>query len=201
MSAIWRSVILSPLGTPLTYWSIVSSSERSPLPAAWSSRVAVKVLVTLPIRWCTSGGIGSPEARSATPRVRTHVYRGVCTAATTPGASLPLKDFFNAASRSAVDACSPPPLVWVPAAESPLLPSSPPHPLPSRSTNPVTRSTPFHIDRCIFWTNKRDPSQSAIEPYTRTPRKPRLPPALTFPNATSRKTSSPPPAYTFPISP
>jgi hypothetical protein len=121
MSAIWRSVILSPLGTPFTYWLIVSSSERSPSSAAWRSRVAVKVLVRLPILWCTSGVIGSPEARSATPRARTHVYLEVCPAATTPGASLSLKDFSNAASRSALVACSPPPLVWVPAAESPLL--------------------------------------------------------------------------------
>src|SRR5215218_2844517 len=186
MLAICLSVILSPLGTPLTYWSIVSSSERSPSASACRSRVAVKVLVTLPIRWCTSGVIDSPEARSATPRARTHVYRGVCTAATTPGASLSLKDFSNAASSSAVDACSLSPVVWVPAAESPLLPSPPLHPLPSRSTNPVTRSTPFHIDRCIFWTNKRDPSQSAIDLHTRTRRKPRLPPAPTFPNTPSR---------------
>jgi hypothetical protein len=166
--AIWRSVISSPLGTPLTYLSIVSSSERSPSPAAWRSRVAVKVLVTLPIRWYTSGVIGSSEVRSTPPRARIHVYSGVCTAATTPGASLSLKDFFNAASRSALVACSPPLLVWVPAAESPLLPSPPLHPFPSRSTNPITRSAAFHIDRCIFWTNKRDPSQSAIDPYTRT---------------------------------
>src|SRR5215208_8236068 len=123
MSDICLSVILSPLGTPLTYLSIGSSSERSPLSAALSRRVAVKVLVTLPIRWCTSGVIGSPEARSATPRARTHVYSGVCTAATTPGASLSLKDFLNAASRWALVGCSPPPLVWVAEAASPLLPS------------------------------------------------------------------------------
>ena len=119
MFAICLSVISSPLGTPLMYWSIVSSSERSPSAAACRSRVAVKVLVTLPIRWYTSGVIGSSEARSATPRARIHVYSGVCTAATTPGAALCLKDFFSAASRSAVDACSPPPpAVVVSAAES-----------------------------------------------------------------------------------
>src|SRR5215212_2174360 len=106
MSDICLSVISSPLGTPLTYWSIVSSSERSPLSAALSRSVAVKVLVTLPILWCTSGVIGTPEARSATPRARTHVYWAVCTAATTPGASLSLKDLSNAGSRSALDACS-----------------------------------------------------------------------------------------------
>src|SRR5215210_946598 len=193
MSAICLSVISSPLGTPFMYLSIVSSSERSPSSAALSRRVAVKVLVMLPIRWCTSGVIGFPEARSATPMACTHVYRGACTAATTPGASLSLKDFFSAASRSAVIACSPPLLVWVPAAESPLLPSPPPHPLPSRSTNRIARIAAFHIERCIFWTNKRDPSQSAIDPYTRTGRKPPPPPAPTFLNATSRKTSSHPP--------
>src|SRR5215217_3247363 len=139
MSDICLSVILSPLGTPLTYLSIGSSSERSPSSAALSRRVAVKVLVMLPILWCTSGVIGSPEARSATPRVLTHVYWGVCTAATTPGASLSLKDFFNAASRSSLVACSPPPLVCVPAAESPLLPLPPPHPIPSKSTNTRSR--------------------------------------------------------------
>src|SRR5215210_9489038 len=116
----------------------------------------------LPIRWCTSGVIGFPEARSATPMACTHVYRGVCTAATTPGASLSLKDFFSAASRSASIACSPPLLVWVPAAESPLLPSPPPHPLPSRSNNAITRSAAFHIERCIFLTNKRYPSQLSV---------------------------------------
>src|SRR5215212_9415948 len=157
MSAIWRSVILSPLGTPLTYWSIVSSSDTIPSSAAWRSRVAVKVLVTLPIRWCTSGVIGSLEARSATPRAPTHVYSGVCTAATTPGASLSRNDFFNAASRSALDACSLPPVVCLPAVEPSLLPSPPLHPLPSRSTNPVTRSTPFHIDRCVFCANNLSP--------------------------------------------
>src|SRR5215213_9042211 len=157
MSDICLSVILSPLGTPLTYLSIGSSSERSPSSAALSRRVAVKVLMMLPILWCTSGVIGSPEARSATPRVLTHVYWGVCTASTTPGASLSLKDFFNAASRSALVACSPPPLACVPAAESPLLPLPPPHPLPSRSSNPVRRSTPFHIAWFLFWTNKHDP--------------------------------------------
>src|SRR5215207_8859505 len=187
MSDICLSVILSPLGTSLTYLSIGSSSERSPSSAALSKRVAVKVLVTLPIRWCTSGVIGSPEARSATPRALTHVYWEVCTAATTPGASLSLKDFFNAASRSALVARWPPPLVWVPAAESPLLPSPPLHPLPSRSTNPVARSSPFHIDRCFLWTNKRDPSQSAMDPHTRTGRNPPPPSAPTFPNVTYAK--------------
>jgi hypothetical protein len=40
----------------------------------------VKVLVTLPIRWCTSGVIGSSECGSATPRARIHVSSGVWTA-------------------------------------------------------------------------------------------------------------------------
>src|SRR5215212_4512757 len=86
MFAIWRSVISSPLGTFSTYRSIVSSSERSPSAAAWRSRLTVKVLVTLPIRWCMSADIGSSEERSATPRVPTHVSSGVWTAAVTPGA-------------------------------------------------------------------------------------------------------------------
>src|SRR5215204_6978958 len=86
MFAIWRSVMLSPLGMPSAYWSIVSSRERSPSASAWRSRLIVNVLVTLPTRWCTSGLIGSLEVRSATPRARIHVYWGVCTAATTPGA-------------------------------------------------------------------------------------------------------------------
>src|SRR5918995_51164 len=146
MSAIWRSVILSPLGRPLTYWSIVSSSERSPSSAAWRSRVAVKVLVTLPIRWYISGVIGSSELRSATPRARIHVYSGVCTAATTPGAELCWKAFFSAASRSAVDACSPPPpAVVVSAAESSSWPPPPPQLLTSIAANAVTTSPISHL--------------------------------------------------------
>lgn len=78
----------------------------------------MKVLVMLPMRWCTSGVIGSPEARSATPMACTHVKSGVCTAATTPGASLSLKDFLSAASRSAFDTCVPPPEVCLRAAPS-----------------------------------------------------------------------------------
>ncbi len=39
-------------------------------------------------------------------------------------------------------ACSPPPALCVPEAESPLLPLPPPHPLPRRSINPVTRIPP-----------------------------------------------------------
>ena len=73
MSDICLSVILSPFGTPLTYLSIGSSSERSPSSAALSKSVAVKVLVTLPTRWCTSGVICFPVARSATPMACTHV--------------------------------------------------------------------------------------------------------------------------------
>src|SRR5919112_4755195 len=169
MSAICLSVISPPLATPLTYWSMVSSSERSPSSAALSRRVAVKVLVTLPILWCISGVIGLPLARSATPLACTHVKSGVCTAAITPGASLSSKDFFSAASRSALVACSPSLLEWVPAEESPLLPSPPPHPLPSRSTNPLTRSAAFHIERCILRMNKRYPPQSAIDTAARPP--------------------------------
>src|SRR5215204_1829236 len=165
MSDIWCNVILSPFGTPLMYWSIVSSSERSPSLAALSRRVAVKVLVTLPTLWCTSGVIGSPEARSATPIARTHVKSGGCTAATTPGASLSLKDFLSAASRSAFDTCVPPPEVCLRAA--PSLPPSPPlHPPPSRSPSPLTSSSPssatFHIDRCILRANKRDPPRAVV---------------------------------------
>src|SRR5215217_9258323 len=162
MSDICLSVILSPLGTHLTYLSIGSSSERSPSSAALSKRVAVKVLVTLPIRWCTSGVIGSPEVRSATPRALTHVYWGVCTAATTPGASLSSKDFFNAASRSALVACSPPPLVWGPAAESPLLPSPPPHPIPRKSTNTATKSPLSHLRWCTPRANIPHPFRQTI---------------------------------------
>src|SRR5215207_1719842 len=67
MFAIWRNVISSPFGTFSMYRSIVSSSERSPSAAAWRSRLTVKVLVTLPIRWCMSADIGSSEARSPPP--------------------------------------------------------------------------------------------------------------------------------------
>jgi hypothetical protein len=112
--------------------------------------VAVKVLVTLPIRWCTSGVIGFLEARSATPRAPTHVYWGVCTAATTPGASLSRKDFFNAASRSALDAHPLPPVVCLPAAESPWPPPPPLHLIPSRMTNPVTKMPTFHTRWYVF---------------------------------------------------
>src|SRR5215203_6635249 len=176
MSDIWPSVILSPLGTPLTYWSILSSSERSPSSAAWRSRLAVKVLVTLPIRWCTSGVIGSLEARSATPRAPIQVYWGVCTAATTPGASLSLNDFSNAASRSASDACSMPPVVRVPAPESPWPPPPPPHPLPSRITNTVTKRPLIHNRWCIPWANNLNPfptQPSACHPSPDPIRKPR----------------------------
>src|SRR3712207_7855580 len=41
-----------------------------------------------------------------------------------------------------------------------LFRSPPLHPLPSRSTNPATRSTPFHIDRCIFRANNLTPLRS-----------------------------------------
>src|SRR5215211_4045201 len=157
MSDICLSVILSPLGTPLTYLSIGSSSERSPSSAALSRRVAVKVLVMLPILWCTSGVIGSPEARSATPRARTHVYSGVCTAATTPGASLSLNDFFSAASRSAVGACSLPPAVCLPSPET-FRPLPPLHPIPSRSTNTVTKMPTFHARWYVILENIADSS-------------------------------------------
>src|SRR5215210_3840797 len=149
--AIWRSVILSPLGMPSTYWSIVSSSESSPSAAAWRSRLTVKVLLTLPIRWCTSGVIGSSEERSATPRVSTHVYWGVWIAATTPGAPLSEKDCSNAAFRASSGAWSPPPVevacsvpsvVVVSSAESSswLLPP-PPQLLTRTAANAVTTST------------------------------------------------------------
>src|SRR5215212_1065923 len=98
----------------------------------------VKVLGRLPIRWCTSDVIGSSVVRSATPRVPTHVYSGVCTAATTPGAPLSWKDSSNAASRSALDACSQPPQGVVSKVEPCWLPSPPPQLLTSKSTNTVT---------------------------------------------------------------
>src|SRR5215217_2609674 len=98
---------------PSTYWSIESSRERSPSAAAWRRRLMVKVLVTLPIRWCTSGVIVSSEVRSATPRARTHAYSAVWTAATTPGAPLSEKDCSNAASRASSGACPLSPIVIV----------------------------------------------------------------------------------------
>src|SRR5918998_3607523 len=145
--AIWRSVILSPLGTPSTYWSIWSSRERSPSAAAWRSRLMVKVLVTLPIRWWTSGVIGFSEERSATPRVSNHVSSGVWTAATTPGAPLSENDSSNAAFRASTGTC---PLsavvVVVSSTESSWpAPPSPPHPLTTRAANAVTTSTIGHL--------------------------------------------------------
>src|SRR5215212_829129 len=71
------------------------------------------------------------------------------------------------------------PLACVPAAESPLLPLPPPHPLPSRSSNPVRRSTPFHIAWFLFWTNKHDPPFAGYL-YPRTGRKQPPPYAPTF---------------------
>ena len=77
VSIVAESSVLESTAESMVAESIVSSSERSPCAAAWRSRLTVKVLVTLPIRWCTSGVIGSSEVRSATPRVPTHVYSGV----------------------------------------------------------------------------------------------------------------------------
>src|SRR5215213_3415202 len=173
MVASCLSVISSPLGTPLTYLSIVSSSERSPSPAAWRSRVAVKVLVTLPIRWYTSGVMGRSEVRFATPRARIHVYWGVCTAATTPGVALCLKDFLSAASRSAVDDCSPPPLAWEPAAECSSWPPPPPQLLISIAANTITTS-PISRPRCIPHTKNISPLLVAAR-YGATVRNPVLP--------------------------
>src|SRR5215213_7492777 len=178
MVASCLSVISSPLGTPLTYWSIVSSSERSPSPAAWRSRVAVKVLVTLPIRWYTSVVIGFLVVRLRTPRACTHVQRGVCTAATTPGASLCLKDFFSAASRSAVVACSPPPLAWELAAECSSWPPPPPQLLTSIVANAITPS-PISHPRCIPPTKNIPPLLAAAR-YGATVRNPVPPLYLSF---------------------
>jgi hypothetical protein len=91
----------------------------------------VKVLLTLPIRWCMSADIGSSEPMSATPRVSTHVYSGVWTAATTPGASLSEKDCSNAAFRASSGACPVSPVVVV---------SPPPQLLTSRAANAATTS-------------------------------------------------------------
>src|SRR5215212_3615751 len=146
MLAIWRNVISSPLGTFSTYRSIVSSSERSPSAAAWRSRLTVKVLVTLPIRWCTSADIGSSEERSATPRVPTHVSSGVWTAAITPGAPVSKKDCSKAAFRASWDKRASSDACFSSACSS-SWPPPPPQPLASRSVNAATKSPTNHNRR------------------------------------------------------
>src|SRR5215210_7489702 len=110
-----------------------------------------------------SGVIGSLEVRSATPRARTHVYSGVWTAATTPGASLSEKDCSNAASRASSGACPLSPIVILTAcsvssvvvvvssAEScSWLPLPPPQLLTSIAANKVRKSPLSHLSH-LSW--------------------------------------------------
>jgi hypothetical protein len=50
MSATWRSVIVSPFGTPSTYSPIVSLRESLWSPASCINSVPMNVLVTEPMR-------------------------------------------------------------------------------------------------------------------------------------------------------
>nr|WP_244629528.1 hypothetical protein [Martelella limonii] len=68
MFASWRMVARSPLGTPSTYWSIVSSSDTFPSSTSCKSAVTVNVLVTGPMRVCMPTSIGAPVSGPATPK-------------------------------------------------------------------------------------------------------------------------------------
>src|SRR5215211_8552443 len=85
MPATWRSVILSPPGTPGMYLPILSSSDNLPSPTSCMSSAPVKVFVTDPIRWWTSTRIRAFVRVSAIPIALTHRPFGVCTATTAPG--------------------------------------------------------------------------------------------------------------------
>src|SRR5215211_4282116 len=85
MPATWRSVILSPPGTPGMYLPILSSSDNLPSPTSCMSSAPVNVLVTDPIRWWTYTRIRAFVRVSAIPIALTHRPLGVCTATTAPG--------------------------------------------------------------------------------------------------------------------
>src|SRR5215211_2110343 len=197
MSAIWRSVILSPLGTPFTYWVDRVIERKEPLVRGLEQKGggeglgdAAYPVVHIGRHRLPRSSVSHPKG--AHPRVLWGLHGGHH-----PGRVALFERLLQCRFKIGLGCLF---ATSVGMGGIPFAAITPLHPLPIRSTTPVTRSSPFHIDRCIFWTNKPDSFQSAIDRYIRTGRNPGLASAPTFPNASSRKASSQYPAYTLPIS-